>query len=824
MNAKTIKNLPKSAKVHIPAEVIEKAVRISCNRIAPCWPLKHFVAVNPYFGLADKSFLSAAQWLAQSGGSPLTLSPTEYIEAIDSGRIESSVLTAALKAADIDLRTEAVVAKLTIADGGLDKLPSFADFLGDQRGWAIEDFVTERVSSWAMSHFDEGQADWRPGFANRHFRAWKTYAGIDKTPRIAGLKGLRPLFASLPDDAHEAIAQMSSEMGLNPNQLEMVFDRMLMSINGWASYARYIAWGYELKGESNDAVAHILAIRLAWDWALWKTATDHECAAWTLAMTHSHGGDITASAAYDHEEAALIHAVHNAYEMSWQKDLVGKLNAQNDAGDTTRPAAQAVFCIDVRSEVFRRALEQAMPDMSTIGFAGFFGAAIEYVPLGADDGALQCPVLLNPGFEIAETTGDAASDEKVIGAKRITEATKAAWYALKMGAISSFAFVETVGLGFASKLVTDTLGVTRPGPNPATRGVNDDVAATLSPCIDVTHNAHGIPVEGRVDVAQGMLAGMGLTGELAPLVLLTGHGSTSVNNPHASGLDCGACGGHAGDANARVAAMLLNDADVRAGLAERGQPIADDVVFIAGLHDTTTDEVVIYDQRKVPDTHKGVLIELETALKTAGETARVERSAKLNIRDQANISDRVLERSNDWSQTRPEWGLAGCAAFIAAPRKRTRGVNLDGRAFLHSYDAAADPERGVLELIMTAPMVVASWINLQYYASTVDNKTFGCGEKTLHNVVGKLGVLEGNGGDLRTGLPWQSVHDGEKLVHEPMRLNVIIEAPIDAMNAIIEKHANVRELLDNGWVHLFAMDDSGQVTKKYSGDGKWTAF
>ena len=170
---------------------------------------------------------------------------------------------------------------------------------------------------------------------------------------------------------------------------------------------------------------------------------------------------------------------------------------------------------------------------------------------------------------------------------------------------------------------------------------------------------------------------------------------------------------------------------------------------------------------------------------------------------------------------RPEWGLAGCQAFIAAPRSRTRGLDLGGRSFLHSYDWRQDDGFRVLELIMTAPMVVASWISLQYYASTVDNELFGSGNKTLHNVVGRIGVLEGNAGDLRTGLPWQSVHDGERLQHEPLRLNVIIEAPVDAMNDVLAAHPSVRDLCDNGWLQLLAMDETGSISHRYLGDLHW---
>ena len=170
---------------------------------------------------------------------------------------------------------------------------------------------------------------------------------------------------------------------------------------------------------------------------------------------------------------------------------------------------------------------------------------------------------------------------------------------------------------------------------------------------------------------------------------------------------------------------------------------------------------------------------------------------------------------------RPEWGLAGNAAFIAAPRDRTKGLNLGGRVFLHNYNHDADTTKSTLELIMTAPMVVANWINMQYYASTVNNRLWGSGNKVTHNVVGTFGIQQGNGGDLQAGLPLQSVHDGEKWMHEPVRLSVFIEANRADIDAVITKHESVRQLVDNGWVHLFAIEDEGQTILRHLPGGGW---
>lgn len=185
------------------------------------------------------------------------------------------------------------------------------------------------------------------------------------------------------------------------------------------------------------------------------------------------------------------------------------------------------------------------------------------------------------------------------------------------------------------------------------------------------------------------------------------------------------------------------------------------------------------------------------------------------------IREEIYSRTKDWSQVRPEWGLAGCSSFIIAKRKNTRGVDLEGKSFLHDYDWKSDESSAILESIMTAPMVVTSWINLQYYASTVDPEHFGAGNKTLHNVTSGLGVIEGSSGDLRIGLPYQSIHNGKDFEHVPHRLTVIIQAPTERINAILEKHKNVRDLFDNGWIHLLSMNDKGLLSQRYLGNLNW---
>jgi uncharacterized protein YbcC (UPF0753/DUF2309 family) len=250
--------------------------------------------------------------------------------------------------------------------------------------------------------------------------------------------------------------------------------------------------------------------------------------------------------------------------------------------------------------------------------------------------------------------------------------------------------------------------------------------------------------------------------------------------------------------------------------------VPDDTWFVAGLHDTTLDEVRLFDGSDVPASHRDDVAHAITALEQAGRGARAERATALGLpsEDAAALRVAMRQRASDWAQTRPEWGLANNASFIAAPRTRTKHVDLGGRAFLHEYDWRLDPGEEVLELIMTAPVVVAHWINLQYFASTVDPLRYGSGNKVLHNVVGgRLGVFEGNGGDLRIGLPLQSVHDGRRWMHEPLRLSVFVNAPQAALERVMAKHEVVRQLVEHRWIHLFRLADDGRV-ERY-GRGEW---
>ena len=826
---------------------LETAIAAACQRIAPLWPLKHFVAVNPFLGFTGQSFAATAATLRRVAKVDMLMPRDFYRRALAEGSITDSDIAAALDRApgnaaipaDVALARSALARDPELRAHGPGVVATIAEVLdrlsaGDRQASRTA-FMVDEISRWCAAYFDEGQASWQmPARGLSPWAAWRETMRHDCNAEALGVKGFRRLVADLPADPVAAIAHIVAAIGIPDRALADYLHRALFDIGGWAAYVRYLVWDNGLYGRADHRLTELLAIRMAWGYALFRQRSDAEFqAAWAAEMRQAAQLPDDAGLSAD-PELAIDLVFQDAYEIAFQQQLLGKLAQGGDAPPVLprgvgRKPLQAAFCIDVRSEVYRRALEQVVPSCETIGFAGFFGYPIEYIPIGRETGGAHCPVLLTPAFTISEMVGGASPnlETEVLGLRLLRRRAAKAWKSFKQSAVSSFTYVEAMGLAFAPKLVGDALGLTRTVSDPGTDGLDGDVIGKLGPRLEprmVGGRMTGLNADQRLVQAEAVLRGMSLTRDFARLVLLAGHGSTTANNPHASGLDCGACGGHTGEANARIAADILNDPAVRIGLRSRGINIPDDTWFLGALHDTTTDQITIFDREWAPPALHSEFAELVGWLDRASSLARRERARFLDLGDPAgDIDAQVLRRSRDWAQVRPEWGLAGNAAFIAAPRARTRGIDLGGRSFLHNYDWRQDDGFGVLTLIMTAPMVVASWINLQYYGSTVNNDVWGAGNKVLHNVVGTLGVLEGNAGDLRTGLAWQSVHDGERLIHEPLRLNVFIEAPLAAISDIILAHKMVQDLVNNHWLHLWALDDTGRVAHRYAQDGEWVA-
>jgi uncharacterized protein len=529
-----------------------------------------------------------------------------------------------------------------------------------------------------------------------------------------------------------------------------------------------------------------------------------------------------------------------AYEDTYRLALVDQLAAHRAARPEerverdARPRAQMVFCIDVRSESMRRHVEAQGP-YETYGYAGFFGVTMNHEAFDGAERFPLCPVLLTPKHAVDETV---RPEER---AQLQGYASGTSWlglghhllHDLKQHPLSSLMLVDAVGIFFGAGLAGKTLAPSWHQsvkatlrswfkPAVATRVAVDHSVATMSGT-----SAPGFTIEEQAAVVEAGLRTIGLTERLGRFVVLCGHGSETDNNPYFSALHCGACGGKHGDASARAFAAMGNHPEVRALLRARGLAIPDDTWFLPAKHITTSDRVEFYDIQDVPPSHLQDLAAMRRDLDRACAEQALERCGRLPQARQgspAGAYRHVGGRTIDWANTRPEWGLASNAAFVIGRRAMTKGMSLGGRAFLHSYDPHQDPEGVVLERIMTAPLVVGQWINMEHYFSAVDPWVWGSGSKVIHNVVSGVGVMLGSQSDLQTGLPLQTVNDGPDHFHEPLRLLTVIEAPTARISAAISKHAILQGLLHNQWLNLVAIDPDTFEIDRYRPDGVWEAI
>jgi uncharacterized protein YbcC (UPF0753/DUF2309 family) len=813
------------------AHAVADAVAEACRRVAPTWPLDRLVAVNPHWGWIDQPIERVAATLATLGGGRLTMPRAWFRAEWRAGRLRTEHLRAVCEDGESPVPLSALLDALARDDAAATPaLPRVAD-LRDLRpdrhrtlGW--RETVVHQTSQHCAAWFDDGQAQWGPDRRAGLLGSWRVQLAADRG--IVWRRGrtwLRGRLEAMPAEPLALIGAALDALGIPHAGRTAYLGALLLGLNGWAAWCAQRRWQARLAGAAEaadgvDELVELLAMLVAWEWVL---ADDAGRGALPSGWAAAWGG-VDAAVQRAQADQAVDWALQAGLERAWRDRLVGALRRTPPAPPPA-PEVQAVFCIDVRSERLRRALETVAPSVHTRGFAGFFGLPAAYAPLGTSVERPQLPALLAPSLRIEDrvTAGPGADDDgPSLGAalarrRRAALGWRQRWQALRATPGSGFSFVEACGLPYAVGLARASLPSTGCPASPDDAGLPAAAGGRRRPVLA------GLDAAAGAALAHGILQAMGLTRGFAPIVLLAGHGSRSANNPHAAGLDCGACGGQTGEVNARALAALLNDPALRDALRARGIDIPQATHFVPALHDTTTDEVALFDTDDLPSARQTDLQRLHGWLAQAGARTRAERAPDLgepaspgaaaDTAQGAALLAALRRRANDWAQPRPEWGLADNAGFVVAPRARTRGLDLGGRCFLHDYDWRDDADGGVLEGIMTAPMIVTHWINLQYHASTVDPQRWGSGHKLLHNVVGGgIGVFEGHGGDLRIGLPWQSVHDGVALRHTPLRLTVCIEAPRTMIDRVIADHDTVRQLVAHGWLRLLALEGAPDAT------------
>lgn len=727
----------------------------------------------------------------------------------------------------------------------------------------LEWLINFEMIKWCEAFLDEGLASLpMPDREKGFYCVWKSLASKEWSP--CGIPDSSRKIASLPWSPDEALALHLEALAIPPEVQQDYLSFELTSLYGWASFINWRAdhADYPWQAAYPIDLVQYLAVRMFYVRELveltcrselgldgkYEEIVDYERelvrladrsgsalgAAWRLAVLAS-SLDIEPDkfVAVETENLQKLstwldefpESDHGpvwleAYEAGYHADLFQKLkesvkDSTEDSKGRSRPIAQALFCIDVRSEPFRRNLE-SVANYETLGFAGFFGIPMRCRAFGQEHETDQLPAIVQPTFKVYETYrgDDAKALRRHNSGEAIIHSIHEMLRDLKLHVLTPYVMVESLGWLFGIQLFGRTLFPRsyRRARAALRRFIAPPVGTVMS--VDREASGFGLSEEEQAASIETGLRTMGLVKNFARLVVVAGHTSTSDNNPYEAALNCGACGGNSGKPNARLFAAMANKAHVREHLAKNGIEIPEDTHFIGAVHDTTTDRIEFFDVEELPDSHSKDFERLKADMSSATLRTNLERcgrlpgaGSELSVEQALNEIDR---RSGDWSETRPEWGLAGNAAFIIGRRSLTGSLNLEGRVFLNSYDYRIDSSGSLLEGILNGPMVVGQWINAEHYFSATDTEVYGSGSKVYHNVVGSIGIMTGPRSDLRTGLAWQSMMNGEQVYHEPLRLLVVIEAPRERIHEIFERSDTLKQLRDNEWIHLIAIDYEGE--------------
>ncbi len=741
--------------------------------------------------------------------------------------------------------------------------------------------VHDLLIRFTTAFLDQGVAHWGlPGRDEGYLKAFCRLYRRPGGPPDRWLRGLRQEAARLADTGVgplESVRESLTVLGVPEAEWEEFVAATLLALRGFAGMIRQV----EVRG---DRVAHpapegslveFLAVRLLLErFALAHTAREALGYAGPLSGLRNAVRDRVEPPEPPGAEQRAFPVFHLAQVLGWSPDeldhltavewaaLVGEIEAfsglerrrvfhlafeRQFAGQcldavalhTGRapapprpPRFQAIFCIDEREESIRRHLEELAPDAETLSVAGFFGVAMYYRGAASAHFVPLCPAVARPSHWVTEeVAADFAEAHRL--RSRVRRALGAAAHKLHVGS-------RTVAVG---ALVTAALGVLATLPLVARilfprltarlrrrlgRFVQLPTGTRLrlertAPAPGLEGGGVGFTLDEMTTIAERLLRDTGLTRDFSRLVLVIGHGSTSLNNPHESAHDCGACGGAAGGPNARAVAQMLNDPRVRGGLARRGLAVPESTVFVGGMHNTSSEALTFFDVDRVPETHRAEFAAAREVFEAAcdrdaHERCRRFRSAPLTL-SFADARRHVEGRAEDLAQVRPEWGHATNALCVVGRRSRTRGLFLDRRAFLNSYDPTQDDAQGTtLAGILRAAVPVCAGISLEYYFSYVDNVGWGCGTKLPHNITSLLGVMDGAASDLRTGLPWQMVE-----IHEPVRLLFVVETTPEVMRSIMDREEAIGRLVRNGWVQLAVLDPGSPAVLVYR-DGQFRPY
>jgi uncharacterized protein YbcC (UPF0753/DUF2309 family) len=734
--------------------------------IGKTWPLYSFVTANPLSGYEMLPFLDALEHAGNLLGARVLPSAHVFRKAWEENRIGAEEI------------------KRLLYEAGKEGSPEH--YLAEMEAHPVvehlnEDHELDRLTvKWLSLFLDEGMAAWPMPFKEMGFyTAWRKLIVHDGDIK-------KKLKGRIPKSPEEALSLVLADF--DAEEQVIIFERHLAALPGWVGFIKYRVendsiWNHEYP----VSLLEFLAVRL-WMAHCLKTPIVPEL-----------------PEKKDRLLLTLKYIWLEAWERTWQNRFLKRIKeraTQSDENKVSIPDAQLVFCLDTRSELLRRLLEKS-GNYETFGSAGAFGLPMNYHHPETGLVNKSSPAMV-PSQYVVHEKPIPGKEEGVLQYKEEGKRIGAYKYFLKrMKNIlpSAFGYVEGSGIYYGGFMLLRIFK-----PNTGDRLMlrqHEGYENIFEPhicAVGQKDSLEEIPLVEKVALVKGFFDSCGW-GSFSPLVVFTGHASHSANNPYASSLDCGACAGNPGKRNARTLARLANSEEVRKILFEKhGIAIPEKTIFISAEHITSSDDVQLFDAQ-VPQSHRKILQQLKQDL------SEVKKSMARERLDEPRNAVAIAEtKSNSWSEARPEWGLSGHAGYIIGPRSLTMNGEFSD-CFLSSYDWRIDKDGSILKGIMQGPLVVCQWISNHYYFSTVDNDVFGGGSKITSNITGKYGAVQGNGSDLKTGLPLQSLmKSDDEIFHNPIRLSVLIQAPKRFITQILEEDIKLKSLVNNGWVHLLIMD------------------
>ncbi|MEO2076594.1 MAG: putative inorganic carbon transporter subunit DabA [Bacillus sp. (in: firmicutes)] len=835
-------------------------VQSASKVIAPLGPISEFAARHPWEGFERLSFEQTARRLKDICDIDILPNNSVLKSALDRGEIQQTFLKAGLKqwldSQDLELSKE-VAERFCRAALMMDQPPANLVESSEVKRLAkklssIKFSYTEKnpvktysqiiekqseldrhLIKWCKLFLDESQAVWSmPNREEGFYQAWRRLIRFD--PELKS--SVRKQLSDLPKEADHALLAGLLELEIPFSEIQDYLEAHLLALPGWAGM---MLWRSQQSNQEDSLLMEYLAVRISIEAALIKpylplheqnigekitlesliASWIHFCDIPINIFTQLSFAELKArlTLAYRFDKILRKRIWLEAWEQTYESQLMKMIFSKqpSTAKKVETKLAQFIFCIDVRSEPFRRKLEQSGP-FETFGAAGFFGLPIETCELGCDQGHNSLPVMFKPQFKIKESTSE-SKFRQYQQRRQAVHLLGTTFKMMKHNLLSSLVLPEISGPWIGLLTLARSFVPQRTGS--AFRKIKEKWLPKPETELSLEHihfSEMELPIgftdKEKVSIVRESLKMIGLTENFSPLVVICGHGSNSTNNPYASALDCGACGGASSGINARVLAALCNLPKVRQSLVKDGISIPDDTVFVAVEHITSLDELHWLYVPKLSNSAKAAFDRILETIPNVSEEAKAERISQLpNINsNHKNLKAEAERFAEDWSEVRPEWGLARNASMIIGEREITQDRNLEGRAFLHNYNWKKDENGALLAKIISGPGTVCQWINLQYYASSVAPHYYGSGNKATQTVTGGIGVMQGNASDLLTGLPWQSVmQSDQEFYHAPIRLLVVIQAPKEYVERLLRVDSSFRQKVQNGWIRLASIDPEG---------------